>query len=165
MDDDRRKGVVLNSSTYVYPVRPRWREALGGNTTGDNLVVPSIFKCVRTKALSNRWDIVQIRPTRTPGRFVMWISIDGSLTPIPLRVPREFYLHHRTAPKGGRFNNELYSVEKVVRHLPRDAPCVNLYKVSVKEDIYLQGREHFIDLTNDPNVDGVYETKVSFFLS
>ena len=31
----------------------------------------------------------------------------------------------------------------------------------MKEDTYLQGREHFIDLTNDPNVDGVYETQVS----
>ena len=46
-----------------------------------------------------------------------------------------------------------------------EMPCGNLYKASMKEDTYLQGREHFIDLTNDPNVDGVYETQVSFFLS
>lgn len=165
--ESRRTGVdpKVNYSKWLRAIRPRWRQALVDNATGDNLVVPSMFKGVRTKAVSNRWDVVQLRPTRTPGRFIMWISNDGTLTPIPLRVPREFYLHHRTSPKGGRFNTELYTVEKVVRHLPRDTPCVNLYKVSVKEDIYIQGREHFIDLTNDPNVDGVYETQVSIFTS
>ncbi|CAL1710904.1 unnamed protein product [Somion occarium] len=161
-DESRHTGVdpKVSYSDWLRAIRPRWRRTLAGNPVGDNLVVPSIFKGVRTKALSNRWDIIQIRPTRTPGRFIMWVSIDHSLTPIPLRVPREFYLHHRTPPKTGRFNTDLYSSEKVVRHLPRDAPCANLYKISVKEDIYIQGREHFIDLTNDPNVDGVYETQI-----
>ncbi|KAI0071613.1 DUF1744-domain-containing protein [Panus rudis PR-1116 ss-1] len=149
----------VNYSAWLRAIRPRWRRALG-NADNNSTVVPSIFKGVRTKAMSNRWDIVQIRPTRTPGRFMMWISIDQGLVSIPLRIPREFYLHHRTPPKANRFNKEMYTVEKVVKHLPRDAPCVNLYKVSVKEDIYLQGQEHFIDLTNDPNVDGVYETQV-----
>ena len=44
--------------------------------------------------------------------------------------------------------------------MPRDRPCVNLYKVSVREDLYVEGHEHFIDITNDPNVDGVYELQV-----
>ena len=38
---------------------------------------------------------------------------------------------------------------------------VNLYKITVREDVYHETREHFVDLMNDPNVDGVYEQQVS----
>jgi hypothetical protein len=31
---------------------------------------------------------------------------------------------------------------------------------SVKEDVYREIQEHFMDLVNDPNVDGVFERQV-----
>lgn len=91
---------------------------------------------------------------------MLWLAVGGDLISIPLRIPREFYLHLRTPAKPNQFSKDMYSSEKVTRGLPRERPCVNLYKISVREDVYISGQEHFIDLTNDPNVDGVYELQV-----
>ncbi|KAE9408422.1 DUF1744-domain-containing protein [Gymnopus androsaceus JB14] len=65
-------------------------------------------------------------------------SINSELIPLPLRIPREFYVHLRT-PKEEIFRADFYSFEK---------------------DLYREIGEHFIDLTNDPNVDGVFELQV-----
>ena len=151
-----------NYVDWLRVAKKRWshrrRGVVGGDaTTGADM--PAMFRGVRT-AKSMDWDVVQIRPNRTPGRFTLWLSIDGSLRAVPLRIPREFYIHLRTPPKKDQFNHELYQCEKVVRSLPRDRPCVNLYKLTVREDLYVEGHEHFIDITNDPNVDGVYELQV-----
>ncbi|KAF7798090.1 hypothetical protein EIP86_009304 [Pleurotus ostreatoroseus] len=124
----------------------------------NDIVVPDIFRGVRAKP-TGRWDIVQIRRTRNPGTFTLWISTDSRLVPISLRVPRQFYLHLRNNPKAGWFK-DLYKSEKVTRSLPRGRPCLNLYKLAVAEKIYLEEEEHFMDLTNDPNVDGVFELQL-----
>lgn len=136
--------------------KARWRSRRAGQQ-----VVPEMFKSVATRQRPHsRWDIVQIRPTRVAGRFVLWLAVGGDLISIPLRIPREFYLHLRTPAKPNQFSKDMYSSEKVTRGLPRERPCVNLYKISVREDVYISGQEHFIDLTNDPNVDGVYELQL-----
>lgn len=151
----------VNYSGWLKGARVRWRQRLAAKLglAGDT-VVPEMFKGVRAKP-SGRWDIVQIRQTRTPGKFTLWLSTDNGLTSIPLRIPREFYIHLRSPPKPGHFRTDLYTCEKVVRTLPRDQPCVNLYKLTVREETFLEEQEHFIHLTNDPNVDGVYEQQVS----
>ncbi|RPD65491.1 DUF1744-domain-containing protein [Lentinus tigrinus ALCF2SS1-7] len=149
--------VTKNYSGWLKLMRMRWKHRRGD--TSASITMPAMFRGVRTKQ-STHWDIVQIRPNRTPGRFTLWLSIDGALTSVPLRIPREFYIHLRTTPKHDQFNHELYQCEKVVRSLPRDRPCLNLYKISVREDLYVEGHEHFIDITNDPNVDGVYELQL-----
>ncbi|KAL1944013.1 hypothetical protein VTO73DRAFT_3831 [Trametes versicolor] len=145
-------------SKWLKVMKRRWSHRRG-DISGDGTVMPSMFRGVRTKQ-STHWDIVQIRPNRTPGRFTLWLSVDGTLSAVPLRIPREFYMHLRTPPKEDQFNHEMYQCEKVVRSLPRDRQCVNLYKITVREDLYVDGQEHFIDITNDPNVDGVYELQL-----
>ena len=136
-----------------------WRRRARGEAVSS---VPKMFQGVQPKGRNNaRWDVVQIRPTKLPGHFAMWLSVGGELFSIPLRIPREFYIHVRSPARASQFNRELYTCEKVIRGLPRDRPCVNLYKISVREDTYVDGQEHFIDLTNDPNVDGVFEMQVS----
>ncbi|KAI0777686.1 hypothetical protein BD413DRAFT_707015 [Trametes elegans] len=154
---ERLPDVHKNYPAWLKAMKQRWR-ARRGDTSGD-IVMPAMFRGVRTKQ-STHWDVVQIRPNRTPGRFTLWLSVDGTLSAVPLRIPREFYIHLRTTPKHDQFNHELYQCEKVVRSLPRDRPCMNLYKLTVREDLYVEGREHFIDITNDPNVDGVYELQL-----
>lgn len=159
---------VPNPNThYVEYLRarvPLWRKRMRARMSSNrepepDIAIPQMFKGVRPKT-SSRWDVVQIRPTRTPGKFSLWISTDSRLVNVPLRVPREFYLHLRNPPKANWFKRDLYNCEKVTRSLPRGRPCVNLYKLSVGESMYLQGEDHFVDLTNDPNVDGVYELQV-----
>ena len=147
---------------WLRVAKKRWSHRRRGAVAGDAsaaVEMPAMFRGVRTTK-STDWDVVQIRSNRTPGRFTLWLSIDGSLRAVPLRIPRDFYIHLRTTPRNDQFNHGLYQCEKVVRSLPRDRPCINLYKLSVREDLYVEGHEHFIDITNDPNVDGVYELQV-----
>jgi DNA polymerase epsilon subunit 1 len=66
-------------------------DARWGNA-GD-AIVPSMFKGTRVRT-TQRWDIVQIRPSKIPGR----VSVDAQLVPVSLRILREFYLHLKTAP-------------------------------------------------------------------
>jgi DNA polymerase epsilon subunit 1 len=119
-----------------------------------------MFKGTRIRS-NHRLDIVQIRQSKTPGRFILWLSIDSELVSVPLRISREFYIHLKKPTADTLFRTDYYSCTKVTRNLPRDAPSTNLYKIVVREDIYQEIQEHFIDITNDPNVDGVYELQVS----
>lgn len=110
----------------------------------------------------HRWDIVQIRQGDRLGRFDLWLSVKGELHLVPLRIPREFYVHLRT-PREDQFETSEYSAQKVTRTLPHDRPCLNLYKLSVREELYAKSQEHFVNLTNEPNVDGVFELQVRTF--
>jgi DNA polymerase epsilon subunit 1 len=158
-DNPRSRGYA----TWLKSMRPKWRkrtlERNGTSTSDATLAMPAMFRTVRVRS-NARWDILQIRPAKTPGRFTMWLSVEGELTPIPLRIPREFYLHMRRPPAEGLFRTECYSAEKVARTLPRGMPCTNLFKLVVKEEDWVLGQDHFSEIINDPNVDGAFETQV-----
>jgi len=151
-----------NYSAWIKAMRPRWRHRRTIRTVNaDSTTVPSMFRGItRSKAMS-RWDIVQLRPTRSPGRYDLWLSVDGELVSIPFRIPREFYLHLRVDLPDSLFRSDLYVWEKVTRSLPRNMPCMNLYKITTREDAYRDNQEHFMDLTNHPNVDGIFELQVT----
>ena len=119
-----------------------------------------MFRGVTKSKSTSRWDIVQLRPTRSPGRYDLWLSVGAELFSIPLRIPREFYLHLRVDLPDGLFRSDLYEWEKVTRSLPRNLPGTNLYKIIAREDVYQENQEHFVDLTNHPNVDGIFELQV-----
>jgi DNA polymerase epsilon subunit 1 len=153
-----------NYSAWIRHMRPKWKKKLQRKWADqESTVVPSIFQNTRTK-VSARWDILQIRQSKTPGRFLLWVYVDTKLYSIPLRIPREFYVHLKK-PTMQMFRPEFYTTEKVTRNLPHDLPCTNLYHISVREEVYQDIHEHFIDLVNDPNVDGVFELQVGFIHS
>jgi DNA polymerase epsilon subunit 1 len=160
-DDVSRKPLPdpsRNYSAWIRAMRPRWKQRRMRTVNADSTIVPSMFRGV-TKSTS-RWDIVQLRPTRSPGRYDLWLSVDTELVSISLRIPREFYLHLRVDLPDGLFRSDLYEWEKVTRSLPRNMPCTNLYKIITREDVYQENQEHFVDLTNHPNVDGIFELQV-----
>lgn len=151
----------LHYRDWIKAMRPRWRkrrELRNGDGESASVVIPSMFNGAKVRT-RNRWDVVQIRPTSTPGRFILWLSVGSELVPAPIRIPRQFYIHMKT-PRENLFWPGYYHYEKVTRNLPHELPCDNLYKITVREETYHDIREHFIDLTNDPNVDGVYEQQV-----
>lgn len=150
-----------NYSAWIKAMRPRWKHRRTIRTVNaDSTTVPSMFRGITKSKAMSRWDIVQLRPTRSPGRYDLWLSVDGELVSIPLRIPREFYLHLRLDLPDSLFRSDLYVWEKVTRSLPRNIPCTNLYKITTREDIYQENQEHFVDLTNHPNVDGMFELQV-----
>jgi DNA polymerase epsilon subunit 1 len=136
------------------------REAHTGDSSGN--VVPAMFRGVKVKPVARDWDIVQIRQGRGIGRFIMWICIEESLTPIPLRIPREFYINFKTLPEDAVFQDS-YIHELVTKILPHNRPCGHLIKIIVPEFLYREEESHFMNLTDNPNVDTVYERKVSKF--
>ena len=158
---------VRNYPGWVKGMKAKWRERLErkwGDSTS-SFVTPAMFgKGASVRATGNHWDIVQIRQSKIPGRFLLWIQVESKLLAIPLRVPREFYVHLKK-PMDAMFRPQYYQYEKVTRNLPHDLPCVNLYKITVKEQVYQDIQEHFVDLTNDPNVDGVFELQVRYCYS
>lgn len=150
-----------NYPAWLSAQRIRWRKKrearLAASASG---IVPDMFKSTRVRG-SQRWDIMQIRPTKFAGRFTLWLSVDSKLFSVTLRIPRVFYLNLKSPPREGIFQTEFYSCEKVIRNLPRDLHSANLYRVIVREETYQDIQEHFVDLINDPNVDGVFEQQVS----
>ncbi|PFH48591.1 hypothetical protein AMATHDRAFT_5676 [Amanita thiersii Skay4041] len=152
---------LLDYPGWIRVMRARWKCKRDSRLAGEpsSASRSKLFKNVRGQ-FHRQWDIVQIRPSSTPGRYILWLSTGGELVPVPLRIPREFYLHFKK-PNEKIFLHDHYTCTKVMRSLPRNAPCVHLYKVSVNELTYQEKQEHFIDLMNDPKVDGVYELQVS----
>ncbi|KAJ7579680.1 hypothetical protein C8J56DRAFT_1169553 [Mycena floridula] len=152
----------VNYTAWLKAMRPRWKKQQEARwnvaESATSVVIPSMFATTKVRT-GRRWDIVQIRASKTPGRFILWLSIEGELRAMPLRIPREFYIHLKT-PEEEAFQSQFYSFEKVTRHLPRDVPCSHLYRISVRENVYHEIQEHFIDLTNDLNVSAVYEQQI-----
>jgi DNA polymerase epsilon subunit 1 len=152
---------------WIRVMRGRWRKqkALkqqmrqGGQVARNDGSLSSMFKQRTTNMLSRNWEVIQVAPTARPGLFNLWLSIDGAFQKVKVRVPRSFYLNLRTVPKEPVFLPE-YEAEPLVRTLPRNHPCQNLYRITVDERLYLQGESHFSGLINNPNVDSVYELQV-----
>lgn len=170
--------VPLPDATKNYPgwitgMRKRWkkqREArvqnarLGGVASDfNNSSISSMFR-QRTMGLNSlTWEVVQISATPRPGLFNLWLLIDNSLQKVKLRIPRQFYLNLRAPPEDDVFLPQ-YQADPLVRTLPRNHPCLHLFRITVDEKLYLEGESHFSNLINNPKVDGVYELQVGLSL-
>jgi DNA polymerase epsilon subunit 1 len=146
-----------NFPDYIQAMRLHWRRKQGAHGGISTSTVPSIFRNNRVRMRSQRWDIIQIRSTKFSGRFTLWLAVDSELVSVTLRIPRIFYVNLKSPPPDGLFQTDYYTCEKVIRNLPRDINGANLYMVVVREETYQEIEEHFVDLINDPNVDGVFE--------
>lgn len=136
-------------------------KANGGrvSSAADRGTLTSLFR-ERTLGLSSlTWEVVQISPSNRPGVFNLWLSIDNVFQKVKLRVKRQFYLNLRAMSSKRPFLPE-YKAEAIVRTLPRNHPCHNLFRITVDEDKFIEGESHFSNLINNPNVDGVYELQV-----
>ncbi|KAG8738813.1 DNA polymerase epsilon catalytic subunit [Ceratobasidium sp. 414] len=148
-----------NYPAWLKAMRPRWEERRRARLGVDmDAPVASIFRGARMTS-TYVWEIVQIRPRTSPGKFTLWLSLEGKLVSISLRIPREFYLNLKN--NDDKLFDKSYKTENVVRTLPRNHPCMNLFRVTVPETQFLEMESHFAHLTNNPNVDGVYEMQVS----
>ncbi|KZS89156.1 DUF1744-domain-containing protein [Sistotremastrum niveocremeum HHB9708] len=148
-----------NYRAWLRAMRPRWKERLEARAAGSGTLVPSMFRGVKAKAVPSTWDILQIRPGRGHGKFIMWLSLANELVAIPLRIQREFYINFKTSPDDGLFLPD-YTHEAVTRTLPQNRPCLFLTKVTVAEFFYHEAESHFMHLTSNSDIDGIYERQV-----
>ena len=68
---------------------------------------------------------MQILETDEPGRMRVWAMVAGNLHSMHVMVPRRFYLNLREP--------DPTQARKVTKALPRSAPCLNLYEISMSE--------------------------------
>jgi len=74
-------------------MRPHWKHKNQAQWGGAfSAIVPMMFKSNRAR-VNHHWDILQIRQSKIPGRFILWMCIDSEAVLVPLRILHEFYIH------------------------------------------------------------------------
>ncbi len=89
----------------------------------------------------------------------MWVFLDDhTLQPILTKVPRVLYINTR---KQNLFQFSISKCARLVeRALPRGRNSLNLYEVTLDEAAFVKQSKHLTTALTNPEVEGVYESKV-----
>ncbi|XP_075636199.1 DNA polymerase epsilon catalytic subunit A-like [Castanea sativa] len=115
--------------------------------------VSSYFKRHEVSLTRCHWQIIQL-VLSSDGQFFAWVVLEGIMLKIPMTVPRVFYLNSK-APV-----TEEFLGRRVSKILPHGRRSFNLYEVIIDEDQFRKYSKKFAALLADPEVEGIYETKV-----
>ncbi|XP_030957711.1 DNA polymerase epsilon catalytic subunit A-like isoform X3 [Quercus lobata] len=115
--------------------------------------VSSYFKRHEASLTRCHWQIIQLVPS-SDGQFFAWVVLEGIMLKIPMTVPRVFYLNSK-APV-----TEEFLGRRVSKILPHGRRSFNLYEVIIDEDQFRKYSKKLAALLADPEVEGIYETKV-----
>ncbi|XP_058761674.1 DNA polymerase epsilon catalytic subunit A-like isoform X2 [Vicia villosa] len=99
------------------------------------------------------WQIIQLVYSTQAGQFFAWVVVDGIMLKIPISIPRVFYLNSRSP-------TEEFSGKRVNKTLPHGRHSYNLHEVTINEVQYKEESKKLAALLADPDVEGIYETKV-----
>ncbi|XP_010242612.1 PREDICTED: DNA polymerase epsilon catalytic subunit A-like [Nelumbo nucifera] len=116
--------------------------------------VSSFFRRHEVSLVRSYWQIIQLIPSSHPGQFYAWIVVEGIMIKVPINVPRVFYLNSK-APV-----TEEFPGRRVNKTLPHGRPSFNLIEVITDEDEFREGSKRLAAHLADPEVEGIYETKV-----
>ncbi|XP_024985920.1 DNA polymerase epsilon catalytic subunit A-like isoform X2 [Cynara cardunculus var. scolymus] len=144
LDINHRNGVAGIPSSVASK-----RQAQG--RTGVN----SYFERHELALTRNHWQIIQLVPSLQHGQFFAWVVVEGIMRKIPINVPRVFYLNSK-APV-----TEEFPGRRVNKILPHGHQCYNLIEVIIDEDQFRAESRKLAAHLADPEVEGIYETKVA----
>ncbi|BBN04847.1 DNA polymerase epsilon subunit 1 [Marchantia polymorpha subsp. ruderalis] len=116
--------------------------------------VGAMFRSQQAALTRSHWQLLQLVPTQSPGFFRAWILVAGEMYKLQIQVPRVFYINTRAPP-------DTESGKRVNRVLPHMKPCFNLLEVVCDEAQFKDARKFLSAHLADPDVEGVYETKIS----
>ncbi|KAK6936184.1 DNA polymerase epsilon, catalytic subunit A, C-terminal [Dillenia turbinata] len=116
--------------------------------------VNSYFKRPELALTRCYWQIIQFVPGLKPGHFFAWIIVEGIMLKIPISVPRVFYLNSK-APVTEEFPGRC-----VNKTLPHGRHSYNLIEVVIDEDQFMAESKKLAAHLADPEVEGIYESKV-----
>ena len=139
--------------------RIRRRQLFGdrGGITGGNLQ-QTFMKQAHTTFM-HTWQLLQLRPTDTPGIVIAFVLIDAKIHTLKIRVPRQVFLNlNKDELPDVKIDG--CEVEQVNYTLPNGHPSTHLFKLTVPEDVYFAEADKFSMLFNHPSVEGVYERQV-----
>ncbi|XP_061359270.1 DNA polymerase epsilon catalytic subunit A-like [Gastrolobium bilobum] len=116
--------------------------------------VSSYFRNHEVVLTRCHWQIIQLVQSSQIGQFFAWVVVDGIMLKIPLSVPRVFYLNSRSPI------TEEFLGKRVNKTLPHGRHSYNLYEVTINEVQYREASKKLAALLADPDVEGIYETKM-----
>ncbi|XP_010557398.1 PREDICTED: DNA polymerase epsilon catalytic subunit A [Tarenaya hassleriana] len=116
--------------------------------------VGSYFRKPEEALIRSHWQIIQLVPSSQIGNFFAWVVVEGMMLKIPLTIPRVFYINSK-APIAEKFPGK-----RVNKILPHGRHCYNLIEVVIQEDQYKNESKKLAALLADPEIEGIYETKV-----
>ncbi|URE33478.1 DNA polymerase [Musa troglodytarum] len=116
--------------------------------------VSGFFKKHESSLVQSHWQILQLVPRTQPGHFYAWVIADGTMHKVPINVPRVFYLNSK-API-----TEEFPGRRVKKILPHSRPNFNLIEVVISEEQFRAESKKLAAHLADPEVEGIYETKV-----
>ncbi|CEG74721.1 Putative DNA polymerase [Rhizopus microsporus] len=144
-------------------IRAYRREHLGSALSTKQVMdgVGGYFRRQTDSLVTSLWEIIQIAETDIPGEFKMWVMVQDQLYNIRLTIPRTFYLNCKEGnPEVVKEQNPACELVKSSRTLPRSHPSLNLFQVTMPENIYQAEVNKFSNIFNHPSTDAVYETQV-----
>ncbi|ORX45441.1 putative DNA polymerase epsilon catalytic subunit A [Piromyces finnis] len=133
----------------------------------------SLFQKQNYAVMSNCWEILSVTESEKPGEFRLWVLVDGRIQMIKLLVPRIFYVNSKTPYTGNEISSggfeidengnsieNLYSVKKVNKILPRSHKNLYLYEFKMPENVYKENMKVISSFISHPSIEGVYETQI-----
>ncbi|KAI4633381.1 DNA polymerase epsilon catalytic subunit [Alternaria sp. BMP 0032] len=140
--------------------RKRRRQLFGEKAVDASDAIGSFFRNQAQSLYISTWQLVQLRPTETPGEVRAFVLIDKKIHALKIIVPRQLYLNLRSEDLPD-VSISGCSVEKVVNHsLPNGHPSIHLFKLQMSEETYVQEANSISALFNHSSVEGVYEKHV-----
>ncbi|KAL6707424.1 DNA polymerase epsilon catalytic subunit [Coniothyrium glycines] len=140
--------------------RKRRRQLFGEKPVDASDAIGSFFRNQAQSLFISTWQLVQLRPTDTPGEVKAFVLIDKKIHALKIIVSRQLYLNLRSEDLPD-VSIRGCSVEKVVNHtLPNGHPSIHLFKIVMPEQTYVHEAASISALFNHPSVEGVYEKEV-----
>ncbi|KAJ8568462.1 hypothetical protein K7X08_027995 [Anisodus acutangulus] len=146
LDTSRTVNHVNGSTELFHSLVNRKRQGRTG--------VNSYFERPELALTRSHWQIVQLEPTSQNGQFFAWVVVEGVLHKISVTIPRVFYLNSK-API-----TEEFPGRRVNKILPHGRHSYNLIEVIIDEDQFKSESKKLAAHLADPEVEGIYETKV-----
>jgi len=133
----------------------------------------TLFQKQNYAVMSNCWEILSVTESDKPGEFRLWVLVDGRIQMIKLLVPRIFYVNSKTPYTGDEISSgdfeidengnsveNIYSVKKVNKILPRSHKNLYLYEFKMPENVYRENMKVISSFISHPSIEGVYETQI-----
>ncbi|KAF2862170.1 DNA polymeras-like protein epsilon [Piedraia hortae CBS 480.64] len=142
--------------------RQRRRQLFGEKRADDASGIGTLFRQQAATVYSADWQILQLREGEIPGEVKAFVLIDQKVHQLKIQVPRQIFvnLKEEELPDVEVDNVE---VEKVLNWtLPNGHSSTHLFKLTMKEEVYVHEADNMGKLFNHPSVEGVYERRIPF---
>ena len=139
--------------------RIRRRHLFGDRRGNAQNNIQQTFRNQAAITYRNTWQLLQLRPSDSPGVVTAFALIDSKIHTIKFKVPRQVFLNLKSKELPD-IEVDGCEVEQVNHTLPNGHSSVHLFKLTVSEEVYFGEAEKFSMLFNHPSVEGVYEKQL-----